>query len=870
MQQYVEIKAQTPGTILLFRMGDFYELFYEDAETAARVLGLTLTSRDKGSANPVPMAGFPYHQLDTYLRRLIQAGFRAAVCEQMEDPALAKGLVKRDVSRIVTPGTITDDALLDPRESNFLAAVFPGKEKAGLAWLELSTGRFLAAELDVADLLDELARLQPAEYLVPEGRNNGASSDVISAGWQPAATMLCTPRPEWSFSANQARRILLEHFGTATLDGFGWDGDSPAITAAGALLEYVQETQRSALPHIVSLEPYVRGTCLLLDEATRRSLELTRTLRDGKREGSLLAVIDETATPMGARLLAEWLSNPLTSVPAITRRLDGVEEFAAGALFCQEVREQLRDAYDLQRLTARVATGRCSPRDLRFLSNTLKLLPKLKAKLTSRRSPLLQELEAGLDLCADVREAIDAALVDDPPLNTLEGGLIRPGCHAALDELRELARGGKEWIARYQAQEAERLGIPGLKIGFNKIFGYYIELTTAQIARTAVPDDYIRKQTLKNQERYVTPALKEYEDKVLRAEGQANTLEQELFLALREKVAAQGSRLNRTAEVLAQIDVLAGLATLAVRQNYRRPELCDEPVLEIREGRHPVLDKLQPSGRFVPNDTLLGDDHGVVQIITGPNMAGKSTYIRQTALITILAQIGSFVPAKSAKVGIADRIFARVGASDELGRGQSTFMVEMTETARILHNATERSLVILDEIGRGTSTYDGISLAWAVTEYVHDAVGCRTLFATHYHELTSLTGSLSKARNWNVAVREQDDGVVFLHKIVPGAADKSYGIHVAKLAGIPHPVVDRARVILTTLESDHTQADGKTTIPPRQPVKRRGRQQLALFADLHPVLDSLRELKLDELSEREALETLRRLRGELKSSSGQM
>ena len=397
MQQYVEIKAQTPGTILLFRMGDFYELFYEDAETAARVLGLTLTSRDKGSANPVPMAGFPYHQLDTYLRRLIQAGFRAAVCEQMEDPALAKGLVKRDVSRIVTPGTITDDALLDPRESNFLAAVFPGKEKAGLAWLELSTGRFLAAELDIEHLPDELARLQPSEYLVPERRDNGANADErSSAGWQPAATeSLCTPRPEWSFSATQAKRILLEHFGTSTLDGFGWDGDSPAITAAGALLEYVQETQRSALPHIVSLEPYIRGTCLLLDEATRRSLELTRTLRDGKREGSLLAVIDETATPMGARLLAEWMSNPLTSVPAITRRLDAVEEFAAGALFCQEVRDQLREAYDLQRLTARVATGRCSPRDLRFLSNTLKLLPKLKAKLTGRRSALLRSWRQG-------------------------------------------------------------------------------------------------------------------------------------------------------------------------------------------------------------------------------------------------------------------------------------------------------------------------------------------------------------------------------------------------------------------------------------------------------------------------------------------
>jgi DNA mismatch repair protein MutS len=858
MQRYLDVKAQNPGTILLFRIGDFYELFYEDAQTAARVLGLTLTSRDKGSTNPIPMAGFPYHQLDNYLRRLIQAGFRAAVCEQVEDPALAKGLVKREVTRVVTPGTLTEDALLDPRQSNFLAAVCPGKGACGLAWLELSTGRFVAAEVEPQDLADELARLAPAECLVPEAN----ATIAVAAGDRT----LVTDRALWCFSPAPARQVLLEHFGTTTLDGFGWsDESSPAITAAGVLLEYVHETQKSTLHHIARLEPFVRGSNLLIDEATRRSLELTRTLRDGNREGSLLAVIDETVTPMGARLLADWLSNPLTRLEAINRRLDAVEELAENHGLCHELRESLSSAYDLQRLTARVATGRASPRDLRFLANTLELLPRLKAKLCGRRSAMLVDLESQLDLCADVHSAITTALVEDPPLSILEGGLIRPGYNATLDEQRDLARGGKEWIARYQAREIERTGIASLKVGFNKVFGYYLEITAAQAAKTPIPADYIRKQTLKNQERFITPELKEHEEKVLRAEQQAQTLEQELFNSLRSVVAAQGGRLRQTAEVLAQVDVLAALAVLAVKSSYCRPELTEEPILEIREGRHPVLDRLQPTGQFVPNDVLLGDETGRVQIITGPNMAGKSTYIRQAALLTILAQIGSFVPAKSAKVGLADRIFARVGASDELGRGQSTFMVEMTETARILHGATDKSLVILDEIGRGTSTYDGISLAWAVTEFLHDAIGCRTLFATHYHELTELTVTLKQAQNWNVAVREDDDGIVFLHKIVSGAADRSYGIHVARLAGIPIQVVERARVILETLENDHVDKNGLPKVPARRTTSKSDKQ-LQLFRVVeHPLIDRLREMTLERMTPLEALEALHRMREELKA-----
>lgn len=875
MQRYLEVKGQHPGTMLLFRIGDFYELFYEDAQEASRALGITLTTRDKGSTNPIPMAGFPYHQLDNYLRRLIQAGFRAAVCEQVEDPAVAKGIVRREVTRVVTPGTLTDDALLDPRESNFLAAIVWDRDRAGLAWLELSTGRFQAAELAHEHLADELGRLQPAECLVPEDAPQvpplAASLGLTVPGRLAMSStpgrMLLTERPPWSFGATHCREILREHFGVRSLAGFGWDDESSAgITAAGALLEYVQETQKSSVSHIEKLDPYVRGNTLLIDEATRRSLELARTLRDGGRQGSLLSVIDETVTAMGARLLAEWLANPLTDVAALNRRLDAVEELVDQPALAREVRDALSKMYDLARLTARVSTGRASPRDLRFLANTLLLLPALCRRLESVLSAGLRDVLDRLDPCPDVLGPIDAAMVDEPPLSVLDGGLIRSGYNPQLDELRDLARGGKEWIARYQAQEIERTGIPTLKVGFNKVFGYYLEITAAQAARATIPADYIRKQTLKNQERFITPALKEYEEKVLRSEERAKSLEQELFATLRQQVATAGPRMKQTAEALAQLDVLAGLATLATQRSYRRPELAEEPVLEIREGRHPVLDKLQPSGQFVPNDTLLSAEHGRVQIITGPNMAGKSTYIRQTALVVILAQIGSFVPARSAKVGVADRIFARVGASDELGRGQSTFMVEMTETARILHQATARSVVVLDEIGRGTSTYDGISLAWAVTEFLHDTVGCRTLFATHYHELTELSQTLSQARNWNVAVREQGDGIAFLHKIVPGAADRSYGIHVARLAGIPLPVVDRARVILETLEADHLDKNGKPNVPPRENASRKGKQ-LQLFKVVeHPVLDRLRGMDTNQLTPLQALEALSAIRKELKDN----
>lgn len=854
MERYLEVKHQNPGTLLLFRMGDFYELFYEDAEIAARILGITLTSRDKNSSNPIPMAGFPHHSLDSYLYKLIHAGYRAAICDQVEDPKKAKGMVKREVTRVITPGTLTDDALLDPHENNFLASIYFGKSDIGLAWLELSTGRFLTSNTTAEHLVDELARIHPAECIFAEG--NTALQNAIGH----LETML-TERPSWTFAEEECEKLLLTHFGTKTLEGFNLEQGTPAITAAGALLEYVQETQRSAIPHINQIEPYERGDRLLIDEATRRSLELTRTIREGKREGSLISVLNETVTSMGARLLNDWIANPLTSLDEIQKRHDSVEEISQNPVLCNDVREQLSKTYDLQRLTARIATGRASARDLSFLAQTLALLPKLKAKLSGRKAELLQSLEAGIDLCAEVRNEIETMIVEDPPLTLNEGGVIRSGFSDELDELRSLSKGGKEWIASYRNEESERVGIPHLKVGYNKVFGYYLEVSAAHADK--VPEHYIRKQTLKNQERYITPELKEYEEKVLKAEERAIELEQTMFDTLREKVAKEATRTQRTAEVLAQIDVLFGLAHLATHAGYTRPEMTTDPVLDIRESRHPVLDRLQPSGEFVPNDVLLGEPYGRVQIITGPNMAGKSTYIRQAALLTLMAQIGSFIPASEARIGIADRIFARVGASDELSKGQSTFMVEMTEAARILNSASDRSLVILDEIGRGTSTYDGISLAWSMTEFLHDQIKARTLFATHYHELTELTQTLKQASNWNVAVHEQNGEIVFLHKIVEGSANKSYGIHVARLAGIPDQVIQRANQILATLEKDHFDDSGQTTIPPRK-QKKSMHQQLSLFGNApHPVLDEIRDLNVDEMTPLAALEELYRIREQL-------
>lgn len=854
MQQYEQAKQACPEALLLFRMGDFYELFHDDAKTAARLLNLALTSRDKGE-NAIPMAGFPYHQLDAYLAKLIAAGLRVAICEQVEDPKQAQGLVKREVTRIVSPGTVTDDALLDPREPNYLAAIVVDR-RVGLAWVDLSTGKFQAAEIDATRLEDELARIAPKECLIAE------EGDWPFCG---PPGFVVTKRPNWAFGLNAGRERLLKHFAVRSLEGFGFrDDDTQSLRAAGAIVDYLTETQKSGLGHIVRLAPYRPGTTLEIDQATRRSLEITRTLRDERREGSLLGVIDRTVTAMGSRLLGEWIANPLMVRAAIEQRLDAVQELVAQQSLVDGLRDELKRVYDVERLISRTVAGRATPRDLGFLCRTLRQLPQIKAKLTARSSPLLNQLEAELDLCPDVRAKLDAALVDECPLTSREGGIVRPGYHAQLDSLRELAAGGKQWIAEYQAAESERTGITSLKVGFNKVFGYYIEVTHAH--GNKIPADYIRKQTIKNAERYVTPQLKEYEERVLTADSQAKDLEYELFLSLRDQVAAAGERFQRTASVLAQLDVLCGLAELARSRGYCRPQLVDEPVLAIDEGRHPVLDILAPSGTFVPNDVQAGGESGTMLLVTGPNMAGKSTFIRQVALITLMAQIGSFVPAKRATIGIADRIFARVGASDELSKGQSTFMVEMTETARILNNATQRSLVILDEIGRGTSTYDGVSLAWSVVEFIHERIGCRTLFATHYHELADLERTFQGVKNLNVAVREWQEEVIFLHKILPGAADKSYGIQVARLAGVPREVVERAKEILAELENQHLDSQGGAKIARTGNRKRRvGDLQMTLFAPVeHPLIDQLRELDVNRLTPLEALALLQAWQAEVR------
>ncbi len=806
MQQYHEAKAAAGEALLLFRMGDFYELFHDDAKVAARVLGIALTSRDKGE-NPVPMAGFPYHQLDAYLAKIIAAGHRAAICEQVEDPKKAKGLVKREVTRIVTPGTLTDDALLTPSTSNYLAAIAhpASSELAGLAWIDVSTGRFFAAAFPVGELPDQLARIEPAELLVSDAVGKPAEA------WTNGISV--TSRPAWTFAHNSAIASLAKHFGTRSVDGFGFDVaadavDAAALRAAGAVLDYLAETQKASLAHVDSLLPYSASERLAIDPATRRSLELTETIRDGRREGSLLGVMDRTVTSLGARLLADWLAAPLVDVVAIDARLDAVAELVADASLTAGLRDALAETYDVQRLLARVTTGRASPRNLSFVGRTLSVLPKVKAKLTGRKSELVQQLDERLDLCAEVRGPLELALVDECPLVARDGGFIRTGYRGELDELRELTAGGKQWMAEYQAAECERTGIPNIKVGFNSVFGYYLEIT--HVHRDKIPAEYIRKQTVKNAERYITPQLKEYEEKVLTAEERAKELELAIFAQLREMVAAAATRLQATAAALAEIDALASLAELARSRGYVRPTIVAEPVLDVEAGRHPVLDVTEPEGTFVPNGVecrgkmsndelrmtngeetdpssfdICNSSFPTLLLITGPNMAGKSTYIRQTALLALMAQMGSFVPAKRATIGVADRIFARVGASDELSRGQSTFMVEMTETARILNTASAQSLVILDEIGRGTSTYDGLSLAWSIVEHIHERIGCRTLFATHYHELTDLEEQLTGVRNFNVAVKEWQDEVVFLHQIVPGAADKSYGIHVAQLAGVP-------------------------------------------------------------------------------------
>ena len=859
MKQYLRIKAEHKDAILLFRMGDFYETFFDDAVTASRVLGLTLTSRSKEKGEKIPLAGVPHHAIDGYVKKLILAGHRVAICDQLEDPKAAKGLVDRGVTRVITAGTLTDELLPDQRASNYLAAICPRKNECGIAWVDLSTGRFFVEEVPSDRLTDELARIGPAECLYPEGL---VSQDRrLVRELQQLATP--TARQEWIFEKRNALKTLHKHFGVASLDGFGCGDLNSGACAAGAVIEYLNETQRTSLAHIDRIEKFSDAKHLLIDRATKRSLELVETMRGGERRGSLLWVLDQTVTTMGARLLHEWLISPLRSAADIIRRQDGVAEFVNNPDLRDDVRTVLDRMYDVERIAAKISTGRANARDLVSLRQSAQMLPELRRLTESLGPDVLKSLAARLDPLDDIAGLVGRAIVDDPPTAIREGRMIRRGYNARLDELRGIQRDGKSWIAKYQAEQAKRTGIDSLKVGFNSVFGYYIEVTHTHASK--IPEDYVRKQTLKNAERYITPELKEYETKVLTSGEQADQLEYDLFVEVREAVAAETHRVLAVARAVAELDVLAAFAHITAEYRYCRPVVDDSRKLLIKDGRHPVLEQTLEGEQFVPNDSMIDGEEQTMAIITGPNMAGKSTYIRQVALIVLMAQMGSFVPAKSAEIGVCDRIFARVGASDEISRAQSTFMVEMNETANILNNATDRSLMVLDEVGRGTSTYDGVSIAWAVSEYIHEKVGARTLFATHYHELTALEAVLPKARNYNVAVREWEGEVIFLRKIVEGGTDKSYGVHVAKLAGVPKPIIERAKTILTQLEASNLDEQDRPRIAPvKVRAKKPAEMQLTLFRSPHEAsIDAIRKLDTDTLSPLEALMKLQQLKSEI-------
>ncbi len=848
MKQFDAAKEQHPDAILFFRMGDFYELFHDDAKTASKALGITLTARGKGE-NAVPMAGVPVRAVDGYLRRLVQMGYRVAICEQMQDPKEAKGVVERAVVRVVTPGTLTEDNLLDGRRSNHLAAVSFGKDRCGVAWVELSTGAFYVVELTPDRLADELARIEPAELLLAEDHRGQDQP------WLPQTRTPVAYRAGYDFGAEGGTRLLQDHFEVKTLRGFGIEDAPLAIGAAGALLAYLQETQQGALPNLRSLELWRDETFLGLDRTTRQSLELVATMRGG--EGTpLLSILDRCDTPMGARRLRAWLLAPLAQLDAIQARQDAVAELHADAELRGLVHDRLGQVLDLERLSSRAAFGRANARDLVGLRLSLEQLPILRERFEACASSLLRALGAAIDPLPELRDAIAAALVDEPPTTIKEGGLIRRGHHGELDELRDLAKDSTEFLARYQQRLVEQTGISTLKVGFNRVFGYYIEVTHTH-SEVELPAEFVRKQTTKNAERYVTDELRELETKILKAEENSKALEYELFQGLRDQVAAAVDRLQATAHAIADVDACGSLATVAIERDYCRPALDESQALVLEDARHPVLEATHAAGSFVANDTQLEPPGRRLVLLTGPNMAGKSTWIRQNALIVIMAQIGSFVPARSANIGLCDRVFTRVGGADDISRGASTFMVEMTETANILNNATARSLVVLDEVGRGTSTYDGMSLAWAIAEDLHDRIGCRALFATHYHQLMDLAGPERGIVNCRVAVREWGDEIVFLHRIEQGGTDRSYGLHVARLAGIPKAVLGRAEAVLSQLDDEGDEVREALVTRPQQ--DKPGPTQRELFARApDPLVDELRELDLDDLSPREAVEWLRR------------
>ncbi len=800
MQHYLATKEAYKDCILFYRLGDFYEMFFDDAKIVSKELELTLTGKSCGTKERAPMCGVPYHAAETYLNRLVKKGYKVAICEQVEDPKTAKGIVKRDVIRIVTPGTNTDSQSLDESKNNYIMCIVYVADKYGISIADVSTGDYFVTEVDTErKLLDEINKYSPAEIICNEAfYMSGVDLDDIKNRQNICVSAL----EAWYFSDDTAVGTLKEHFKIHSLESIGLNDFACGSIAAGSLLKYLYETQKNSLAHMTSIHPYVTGKFMIIDSSTRRNLELVETLREKSKRGSLLWVLDKTKTAMGARTLRSYIEQPLIDKAAITERLDAVTELNSHAITREELREYLNPIYDLERLITRVTYQTANPRDLIAFKNSIHMLPPIKTLLNDFKSPLLIKIQEQLDALEDIFAMIENGIIEEPPLLMHDGGIIKEGYHEEVDRLRKAKTEGKQWLAELEAKEREKTGIKNLKIKFNKVFGYYLEVTNSY--KELVPDYFTRKQTLANAERYITPELKELEDVILGAEDKLTVLEYELFRTIRESIAAEVVRIQKTAKAVAHLDVLASLAYVAEQNHYCRPKLNENGTIDIKGGRHPVVEKMIHNDMFISNDTYLDNHKQRISIITGPNMAGKSTYMRQSALIVLMAQIGSFVPADSANIGIVDRIFTRVGASDDLASGQSTFMVEMTEVANILRNATSDSLLILDEIGRGTSTFDGLSIAWAVVEHISNPklLGAKTLFATHYHELTELEGKLNNVNNYCIAVKEKGDDIVFLRKIVPGGADKSYGIQVANLAGLPDSVLERAKVIVEELSAN--------------------------------------------------------------------
>lgn len=873
MKQYMQTKEEYKDCILFYRLGDFYEMFFDDALTASKELEITLTGKNCGLEERAPMCGIPYHAVDSYLNRLVSKGYKVAICEQVEDPKTAKGIVKREVIRVVTPGTNLDTQGLDETKNNYIMCIVYMADRYGLSVADVTTGEYLVTELDSqTKLMDELYKFMPSEIVCNEAfYMSGLDLDDLKNRLHMAIYSL----EAWYFDDTLCRETLQEHFKVASLEGIGLSDYECGMIASGALLKYLEETQKNSLSHMSRLTRYATGNYMVLDSATRRNLELVETLREKQKRGSLLWVLDKTKTAMGARTLRKYVEQPLIDKESIVKRLDAVAELKDNAICREEIREYLNPVYDLERLVGKITYQSANPRDLIAFQSSLSMLPSVKCILKDMESDLLKEIYEELDPLEELCDLVGRAIQEEPPLAMKEGGIIKDGYNEEVDRLRKAKSEGKNWLADLETKEREKTGIKNLRIRYNKVFGYYLEVTNS--FKDLVPDYYTRKQTLANAERYIIPELKELEDTILGAEDKLCALEYELYCEVRNTIAAELTRIQRTAKAVAKLDVIASLALVAERNNYVRPKINEKGVIDIRDGRHPVVEKMIPNDMFIANDTYLDDKKQRISIITGPNMAGKSTYMRQAALIVLMAQLGSFVPASSANIGLVDRIFTRVGASDDLASGQSTFMVEMNEVANILRNATSKSLLILDEIGRGTSTFDGLSIAWAVVEYISNSklLGAKTLFATHYHELTELEGKISNVNNYCIAVKEKGDDIVFLRKIVKGGADKSYGIQVAKLAGVPDPVINRAKEIVEELVTADITGKVKDIAVQGSETKKKTQKKLdevdltqfSLFDTVKDddVLNELKELDISHMTPMDAMNKLYQLQNKLRN-----